>query len=59
MAGPRQLVEQRLCLLDGREKLARLAPPALLGAQSGEARSGAQFVPSCALLAGDRQGGAK
>jgi len=34
-------------------------PAALLAPQPGEARGGAQFVASRALLAGDREGGAE
>ena len=66
-----QLVEKRLCFfqigrgeafgeraVDGREQRARLVPPALLVPEAGEAGRSAQFVAPCALLAGDRQGGA-
>src|SRR5215472_7960419 len=45
--------------VDGCEQVACLAEPALLAPQAGEARGGAQFVASRALLAGDRQGGAE
>src|SRR5215467_4395035 len=45
--------------IDGCEQIARLALPALLAPQPGEARGGAQFVAACALLAGDREGGAE
>src|ERR1700758_1063602 len=45
--------------VDGSEQVARLASPALLAPQPGEARGGAQFVASRALLAGDREGGAE
>src|SRR5499427_4083984 len=45
--------------VEGCEQVARLAPPALLAPQPGEARGGAQFVALCALLAGDREGGAE
>ena len=68
----RQLVEQRLGVfqiggveafgepaVDRREQLACLATPALLAPQPGEARGGAQFLAASALLAGDREGGAK
>src|SRR6202035_1457538 len=71
-AGSRQLVEQPLGVfqvggveafgeraVDGREQVARLALPALLAPQPGEARRSAQFVAPSALLAGDRQGGAE
>ena len=67
-----QRIEQGLCFfqvggvealgeraVDGREQLARLGSAALLGPQPGEARGGAQFVASGALLAGDREGGAE
>ena len=37
----------------------RLAPLVLLAPQPGEAHGGAQFVAPCALLAGDREGGAE
>src|SRR6516165_9163115 len=72
LVGSRQLVEQPLRFfqvggvealgepaVDGRQQLARLALPALLPPQPGEARGRAQFVAACALLAGDRQGGAE
>ena len=36
--------------VEGREQVARLVSPALLGPQPGEARGGAQFVASRALL---------
>jgi len=36
--------------VEGREQVARLGPPALLEPQPGEARRGAQFVASRALL---------
>ena len=71
-AGSCQLVEQGFCVLqvggvealgkravDGCEQVARLAPPALVAPQPGEARGGAQFVAPRALLAGDREGGAE
>src|SRR6516165_734474 len=45
--------------VERREQVARLALAALLPPQPGEARGGAQFVAPCALLAGDRQGGAE
>ena len=45
--------------VDGREHVARLAPPTLVAPQPGEARRGAQFVAPRALLAGDRQGSAE
>ena len=72
MAGSRQLVEQMLRLfeiggvealgkpaVDGGEEFARLAPPALLAPQPGEARGGAQFKAPRTLLSGDRESGAK
>jgi len=71
-AGSRQLVEQPLRFfqisgvealgeraVEGCQQVARLAPPALLAPQPGEARGGAQFVAPCALLAGNCQGGAE
>ena len=45
--------------VEGCQQVARLASPALLGPQPGKARRGAQFVAPCALLAGDREGGAE
>src|SRR5215467_7275719 len=45
--------------VEGREQFARLASPALLAPQAGEARGGAHFVATRALLAGDREGGAE
>jgi len=72
MAGSRQLGEERLRFLevrgveafgepavDGREQLVGVGAAALLAPQPGEARGGAQFVAACALLAGDREGGAE
>ena len=68
----RELVEQRFCVsqvervealgepaVDGREGIAGLGAPALVAAKPGEARGSAQFVAACALLAGDREGGAE
>src|SRR6516162_5633559 len=67
-----ELVEQRLCLfeiggveafgepaVDRCEQIASFAVAALVAAQPGEARGGAQFVAPCALLAGNREGGAE
>ena len=45
--------------VDGREQLVGVGAAALLAPQPGEARGGAQFVAACALLAGDREGGAE
>ena len=45
--------------VEGCEQVAGLAPAALVAPEPGEARGGAQFVAACALLAGDRQGGAE
>src|SRR5215471_11404153 len=45
--------------VEGREQVARLAPPALLAPEPGEAGRRAQFVTHRALLSGDRQGGAE
>src|SRR5262245_60723719 len=70
--GSDELVEQRLRLfkirgveafsepaIDGAEKVAGLGMAAMVTAQPGEAHGGAQFVAPCALLAGDREGGAE
>src|SRR5215469_5615666 len=45
--------------VEGCEQVARLAAPTLLLPEPREARGGAQFVAACALLAGDREGGAE
>jgi len=67
-AGSRQLIEQHLRVLEiggveafgkpvvnGREKFARLSPPALFASQPREARRGAQFKRFCLLLAGNAE----
>ena len=70
--GSSQLVKQRPCLLeigrvealgertvDRRQQFLRLLAPPAVGQKPREARRGTQFKTLGALLAGDRQGGAK
>ena len=67
-AGSRQLIEQHLRVLEiggveafgkpvvnGREKFARLRPPALLAPEPRKARRSAQFKRFCLLLAGNAE----